>query len=673
MHRKWHYTNNISNDDLQNYARSGSQVNSSESFEVGFIVEIYCRIQLLFGNDWKMTFQNVMCAFGMNLTEDQFKKLMDHIRCNLIPAWKRRKISSISYFQDKKIYIKSNGSYTYNPNTLQDDSDDEYDEILQNIASKHGNLQKFLVRILDTQAPALRMEIHKHEHFKQTLDLQMEIDANMQANWKDDIGLSYLQLRKLRKDLPQMAGEREVIREMKDRNERALPIQNISYTSENGNVVKYAITDLKKKIELAVEKLMNRNLLHPQNNTIKIKISGDGYLRTHKLGHVLFTFTFLDTELAHQSYATWDVCVLDGSEDIDNVAIVMKNISEQMQNCKEINIGNMNLITEYFVTSDQKFLALILGLSGATTKFFCPWCECPKEFRGALKENFPLRSVEHLHKLASEIPDAKSKAQKWRNGEGKGTVTAPAVDGIEFTHIVPDIMHIFIRITEKLLTCLYIYYQDDEILSNRYLEELRALMKNNNFNFKSKNNGIINKPKLDGGSIKFIIANLGEKLIYRKPHEEVDYTNELRQLSILFHIIIDTLWSRRTLNEQEFNILSDQINQFADLWIIVFNLHTWNNSCHILHKHVPYYLKMHGNLYKFSQEHVESQIGRMKTFLKQTASRSKDNTNEIMLFDNRKLDRLDDLLNSKQKPPCKHCNTNDHSKRTSKRCKLYKQ
>ena len=51
MHRKWHYTNNISDDDLRKYARSTSQVNTLESFEIGFVVEIYCRIQLLFGDE----------------------------------------------------------------------------------------------------------------------------------------------------------------------------------------------------------------------------------------------------------------------------------------------------------------------------------------------------------------------------------------------------------------------------------------------------------------------------------------------------------------------------------------------------------------------------------------------------------------------------------------------
>lgn len=172
--------------------------------------------------------------------------------------------------------------------------------------------------------------------------------------------------------------------------------------------------------------------------------------------------------------------------------------------------------------------------------------------------------------------------------------------------------------------------------------------------------------------MRFIIANIGEKLIYTKDREQLDNTQKLRELSILYHIIIDTLWNRETLNEQQFNIICDQINKFAELWIHLFGLCSWNNSCHILHKHIPYYVKNHGNLYKFSQENVESQIKRNKTFLQQTASRSNDNTTALMQFDNRKLDRLNDLLNEKEKKPCKHCNTNDHSTRRSKRCKLFK-
>jgi hypothetical protein len=644
-----------------------------EHLEEGYVVEVFLRLREVYGKDDHGIFQKALKAMGISTSLSSATALANKIRCHTIPDWKRSKQKLVVYFGERKIHFDNNGRH-FRQEHLRPGAyaNAEADKMIA-LVKQRMDPQVFFKRWLQKDEETFMDCIMQLPEVVEKMQVHFAyiVDANMQANWRDDIGVSYHMLRLMRNDIGSiMAPERTVMQEVANRNEQAIPVETIFQQVENGTL-EYSMCNFRDKVELASRKLISMGLIHPKDNTLKIKISGDGYLRTHRLGHVLFTFTFLDTNLAHQSYATWDLCVVAGSEDMATVSVVMRAISEQLKANESISVDEIPYKIEYFWTSDQKFLSLVLGIAGPNTKYFCPWCECPKDKRGQINEDFPLRTMDGVIENAVNVPHSKTSAAQWKTGEGKGAIMLPSLNEMDFGHIVPDVMHLGLRIVEKLLVALYRRYVADSVCKEKYLEEVRKILGNKKWEFKTKRTGEYCKPRLDGATTKFVVMNISS-LIFRTNSESNSSWSQVQEFGTLLKKILLTLWSGDVLNVEESEQLKKNIHKFATLWTTsVFTLHSWNNSCHVLHKHVPTYLDMYGNLAKYSQEHVESEIGRMKNFLRQTSSKSKTNTKELLQFDNRKLDRLETIIARSEKPPCSACKGTDHSRTSSKKCPFH--
>jgi hypothetical protein len=50
-----------------------------------------------------------------------------------------------------------------------------------------------------------------------------------------------------------------------------------------------------------------------------------------------------------------------------------------------IAVGDKHYKLEFIFCSDWKFLAILLGLKSANSKWFCPWCLCSKAYRQLLE------------------------------------------------------------------------------------------------------------------------------------------------------------------------------------------------------------------------------------------------------------------------------------------------
>ncbi|XP_031554509.1 uncharacterized protein LOC116291481 [Actinia tenebrosa] len=85
-------------------------------------------------------------------------------------------------------------------------------------------------------------------------------------------------------------------------------------------------------------------------------------------------------------------------------------------------------------------MAMLLGINSPCSNYFCIWCEC---FKALLKdmsiEDWPIkRSIERCSELANS------------DGEKFDVKHEPLVP-IEFTDVVPDTLHLMLRIRGKLL------------------------------------------------------------------------------------------------------------------------------------------------------------------------------------------------------------------------------
>jgi hypothetical protein len=120
-----------------------------------------------------------------------------------------------------------------------------------------------------------------------------------------------------------------------------------------------------------------------------------------------------------------------------------------------------------FWGGDQKALLTMLGLSAPNCKYWCVWCTIDKKDRCELShEKFQKwkagRTVEKLRTAGDQIEElgdpvsAKRKRDAFRNGAGAGVSRRAAIvaDGellTDITQIVPDLLHLHLRTTERVL------------------------------------------------------------------------------------------------------------------------------------------------------------------------------------------------------------------------------
>ena len=97
----------------------------------------------------------------------------------------------------------------------------------------------------------------------------------------------------------------------------------------------------------------------------------------------------------------------------------------------------------------MKYLAICAGIQAANAKFSCVWCKCPAEQRHNTSKSWctieeGIRTIDEIKRLAVvKIKDSKY-----------GCIHQPLFPSIPINHIIPDILHLFLRITDTLINLL---------------------------------------------------------------------------------------------------------------------------------------------------------------------------------------------------------------------------
>jgi hypothetical protein len=193
-----------------------------------------------------------------------------------------------------------------------------------------------------------------------------------------------------------------------------------------------------------------------QDHIIHLKLGADGTNIGRNLKLLNFTFTILN-EGAKAKTATGNYTL--GIFEIENenhssVTKCFKELIDEMEQLKEIEIGERTLKIVYYLAGDWKMLAHSLGLLSANSKYPCVWCKCCKEeFYNMSNEwsicdsNFGARSYDELVAVVNH-PDSK-KIVKY--GYEKPPV---------FRNVIPisrymiDMLHLFLRISDTLFNLL---------------------------------------------------------------------------------------------------------------------------------------------------------------------------------------------------------------------------
>ena len=113
----------------------------------------------------------------------------------------------------------------------------------------------------------------------------------------------------------------------------------------------------------------------------------------------------------------------------------MKEIIIEIEEIETISINGKNFKIEKFIGGDLKFLALIYGINAANSNQPCIWCSWNKN-----------KNIECQPRTLIEAR---------QNTGSNGFKSNPLLSKIDFNHCIIDMLHLFLRISDKLFDLLY--------------------------------------------------------------------------------------------------------------------------------------------------------------------------------------------------------------------------
>ena len=182
----------------------------------------------------------------------------------------------------------------------------------------------------------------------------------------------------------------------------------------------------------------------PKNKKLRIKLSGDG---SRVANCTLFNFSFCLMDFAKCTTASgsYSLGIFEvEKENYNQLKECLKEVVENLRPFQYLDIVGERFIVEWFLGGDLKFLSTVLGLSTNfnNSLYPCAWCKCK---RANFKDyNSTTVSIKDINKEARSLAEAAVSREN-------GYINEPIIDFIAFDHVIIDLLHLWLRITDVLL------------------------------------------------------------------------------------------------------------------------------------------------------------------------------------------------------------------------------
>ena len=431
---------------------------------------------------------------------------------------------------------------------------------------------------------------------------------------------------------------------------------------------------LKKRLELRLQHLVNKNPSIKNETSIRVKITGDGTQVSRSMHILVIAFTILDgSENPNSPTGNHVIAMLNAQEKYENLSESVKDISEEIKSIKSITIDGHKFEIEFFMGADMKYLAICAGIQSANATFSCIWCKCPAEKRHDTSQSWctieeGARTIKEIQDLAIE----KKKDLKY------GCIHQPLFPSIPISCIIPDILHLFLRVSDTLINLLILdlrrldgieKFRSNEFKPstfeniNRYIIFLNVNCKIPFHMYADKDSKILKWRDLTGPEKLRLFKAIKIPELFPK----LNQSNKIQQIWNDFKSIYDTLWSERKMKEKEIKDFTKSTKDWMALFTSVYQTKHTTPYMHVLQAHLPTLIRNHGNLRMFSQQGLEKLNDDItKDYFKSTNHKTgEDSLRQILL----KLNRLEylmdkDCFRTKHTHVCSKCKEVGHNSRT---------
>ena len=221
------------------------------------------------------------------------------------------------------------------------------------------------------------------------------------------------------------------------------------------------------------------------DETIHLCYHGDStitYRNNTKL--LIMTFSIINEGIkATTAYGTYIIgCFEIENENYEQICESVQELREQMKDLNSIRINEKEFKIETYFSADWKFLQICIGIKSANSKQPCLYCKyvTGSTTISSLKtdcwtmiasNNVAIEKTRMTHS-ESQINSARSIAEaistiERQQKDNNGYINYPIFDFIPLHRMVIDMMHLFLRISDRLSELLLNDLREADLLSNQ--------------------------------------------------------------------------------------------------------------------------------------------------------------------------------------------------------------
>lgn len=426
---------------------------------------------------------------------------------------------------------------------------------------------------------------------------------------------------------------------------------------------------LSSKLPRVIDQLLIRNNGNSKGlfleGTVSVRISGDGTWVGKRLHLVNFTFAVVLPGYTSGNHL-WAIAKVQENHKV--LADILSPLSQEVQNLTEILLNGTKLKVQYFLAGDMKFLNVVVGIGACSSKYACLWCTCSATERGNVSKVWSMFETDKGARTVADIE--KLSRQKKDNFSCQA---CPIFPSIPITFVVPDILHLYLRISDQLTNQLIVE-----------LMKLDKINKNAKKFDRTKQNHLAKFEKFIsdlGIEWSFYIDKESSLLKYRDftgpEHRKIQTSINLLDLlpsDQNLHKIVK-LWEdfsklmemlkKKMPSDADANECSERARKWVSLYGEVYMYKNITPYMHVLMNHFPESMKFHGNLNLFCMQGVEKMNSEVtQWYFRSTNHHSLQSLQQIM----EKQSRIEILSSKcslkKFEISCGCCGKQGHNKRT---------
>ena len=274
-------------------------------------------------------------------------------------------------------------------------------------------------------------------------------------------------------------------------------------------------------------------------------------------------------------------------------------------------ISGQKVTIDKYLGGDLKFLNQMLGISGFASTFSCLWCHCPKDERYDVSK---LWSMTNTALGVRTIEGITACSKKKKSDPSKfNCVESPVFPSIPVSKVIPDTLHLCLRICDQMVSHLFAYLLKLDNLSkctvtDRKLDNSQHVKRFQTFiSEKVKildwkyyiKDGKIEYRSFRGPEHRRILQNIDLDFLV-PTHPKL---NDLEQLWQQFSVLLTEM--DKDLLEKDIDAFEKAAKDWVNLYYKVNCSTDITPYMHVLAFHVPEVMRLHGNVSHFCQQGLE--------------------------------------------------------------------